>query len=88
MRKVLLLPTLLTLASACSQLDQHSDAWRRVAIGDTREAVQQVMGAPQSQQSIELPLVQLEQLAWRSYSGRVYLVHFAMGHALTKVVVD
>ena len=69
-------------------MDPHRVAWLRVGIGDSREAVLQLMGPPRSQQSIELPLVQLDQMAWRSVTGRVYLMHFALGRAVTKVVVD
>ena len=88
MKKRLLLLTLLCAASACSQMDTHRDAWLRVGIGDSRETVLQQMGPPRSQQSIELPLLQLDQMAWRSVTGRVYLMHFALGRAVTKVVVD
>ena len=88
MKKRLLLLTLLSAAGACSQMDSHRAAWQRVGIGDSREAVLQQMGSPHSQQSIELPLLQLDQMAWRSVTGRVYLMHFALGRAVTKVVVD
>ena len=88
MKKLLLPFGLVCAVGGCALLDQYSDAWRRVGIGDSRDQVVQVMGQPGTQRSIELPLIQLEQMTWRSLGGKVYLMHFAFGRAVTKVVVD
>jgi hypothetical protein len=75
-------------AAGCSQLDPHAGAWRRVALGDTRTSVEQAMGPPSAIHTLELPMLQLEQLTWKAVGGRTYLVHFALGHAAAKVVLD
>lgn len=59
-----LLP-LLVLA-ACNALDPYVNNFDRVEVGDTRNEVIAVLGEPASTNRIEVPLIRLESLAWKS----------------------
>lgn len=87
-RVALFLAALLTL-SGCGGLDGYADAFARVEIGDTTDRAIEILGEPSTRQRVEIPLVTLEDLAWRSrLSGRVYMVHTVLGRVVTKSVIE
>ena len=76
------------LLAGCNPLDPYAAHWRLFAVGDSRVTVESAMGTPSSVYAIEVPLVSVQQSAWRALSGRVYLVHFAMDRVLAKTVIE
>ncbi len=87
---LLLAVVVLASLAGCNLLDPYSDKFVQVAIGDSRARLVSVMGSPPaSVSSVELPLVQVEQLAWRSRTNaRVYLSHVFMGRVVSKIVIE
>ncbi len=78
--------------TACNQtveLDKYAKPFQlQVSIGDHRSQVILAMGQPDSVQSLEVPLVKMETMTWKSYAGgHVYIVHVAMGRVVAKTVI-
>jgi hypothetical protein len=80
----------LMLAAACHQLDPYAAKFPQVGLGDNRARVIDVMGqSPDTVNSVEVPLLMAEQLAWRAPSTRrVYLVLMVMDRTAAKFAVD
>lgn len=74
--------------TACNPMDPYGGRWADLKVGDSRAVAHQILGAPSSVQAIEIPLMKLEQAAWRTATGRVYLVHFALDHVVVKTIID
>lgn len=88
MRKMLIAAMLVAL-SACNGLDPYADKFQnQLSIGDSRNRAVEVMGPPSTVNSLEVPLLQLEQLAWKSASGHVYVVHAVAGRVVSKSVIQ
>ena len=83
MKNKILLPVFFVVAG-CHKLDPYADKFHNIAIGAERRQAVEVMGPPHSVNSIEVPLVRVEQLAWKAVSGRVYIVHTAMDRVVSK----
>jgi hypothetical protein len=79
---------LAALAGCNNLLDPYAAAWGQLSVGDSRGNAQRLMGDPNSVQAVEIPLVKLEQASWRTPSGRVYLIHFALDRVVAKSVID
>lgn len=76
------------LLSACSRLDTYSSKFDAIAIGDSSSRAVQVMGNPDDEKSIEIPLIEAKQLIWKSIpSNKVYIVHIVMGKVVSKTKV-
>lgn len=85
----LLLAATILLVTACAGRDPYATKYAQVALGDNRTRVIDVMGQPDSIDSVEVPWLKAEQLAWRApYKGRVYLVLMVMDRATAKLSVD
>lgn len=80
----------LMLAAACDQLDPYKAKFPQVGLGDNRARVIDVMGqSPDTVNSVEVPLLKVEQLAWRAPgTRRVYLVLMVMDRSAAKFTVD
>lgn len=78
------------LAVACGQLDPYTAKFPQVGLGDNRARVIDVMGrSPDTVNSVEVPLLKAEQLAWRAPgTGRVYLVLMVMDRTAAKFTVN
>lgn len=77
------------LVTACSQFDPHADTFQQIGLGDSRARVVAVMGRPESVNSVEIPLIKAEQMAWRApMKGRVYIILIVMDHVAAKCAVD
>lgn len=84
-----LLAAIILLVTACAGYDPYATKYPQVALGDSRTRVIDVMGQPDSINSVEVPLLKAEQLAWRAPNrGRVYIVLIVMDHATAKFAVD
>lgn len=84
-----LLAATILLVTACVGHDPYATKYPQVALGDNRTRVIDVMGQPDSINSVEVPLLKAEQLAWRAPNkGRVYLVLMVMDRATAKLAVD
>lgn len=88
LQRVVVAVTLL-LVTACSQIDPFADKFQQVGLGDSRSRVVAVMGRPESVNSVEIPLIKAEQMAWRApMKGRVYIILIVMDHVAAKGAVD
>ena len=75
--------------SVCNGLDPYADKFQnQLAIGDSRNRAVELMGPPSTVKSLEVPLLQLEQLAWKAANCRVYLIHTAAGRVVSKTIVQ
>lgn len=75
--------------SGCGWLDPYPSKFDQIAIGEARTKAVEVLGEPASVNSIEVPLVKIEQLAWRApFGSRVYIVHTALGYVVSKSVIQ
>lgn len=84
--KKLVAATIFTV-TACNSLDPYVEQWPLVKIADTRSQAIAVMGSPSSVNSIEIPLVQVEQLSWKSPANqRVYIITIVMDRVAAKSV--
>lgn len=89
MVKRTLIAAMVVALSACNGLDPYADKFQnQLAIGDSRNRAVEVMGPPSTVNSLEVPLLQLEQLAWKSANGRVYVIHTAAGRVVSKSVIQ
>ena len=86
MNKFLLVVMLL---AACAGGDPYADKFQnQLSIGDSRSRAVEVMGPPSTVNSLEVPLIHVEQLSWKSVNGRVYIVDVAAGHVVSKSIVQ
>ena len=73
---------------SCSAADPYREKFLGVSIGQKRLDVIRVMGEPTSQSAIEVPLIEVEMLAWHApFAGATYTVHFVLQHAVSKSVI-
>ena len=73
----------------CDRLDPYASKFEQIEIGAERAEVVDRLGPPSSVNSIEIPMMKIEQLAWRAPLGsRVYLVHTALGYVVSKSIVQ
>ena len=73
----------------CTTTDPYDKAFAQLRIGATRQEVTQAMRDPPNQRSrLDLPLVDAEQLVWKSSGGRHYVAVFALDHLVSKSVFD
>ncbi len=88
-KKTLAAATILAV-TACNSLDPYAEKWPLIAIADTRSRAIEVMGAaPSTVNGIEIPLVRVEQLAWKSPANqRVYIITTVMDRVAAKTVVQ
>ena len=70
----------------CDALDPYADKWENVNIGDVRQNVVALMGAPTTLNAVSLPLISGEQADWQIIGGRRYTVYFVMDHVVMKSV--
>jgi hypothetical protein len=83
------LSILITAAlSACQMMDQHAQSWSQLRVGDSRQQAVLLLGEPSKVTALEVPLVSIEQCAWKAIGGRTYIAHFAMNHLVAKSVID
>lgn len=88
MKNLMALAVVMAL-TGCKYFDTYEEKFGRVEIGDSRARVVEVMGAPDTANSIEVPLVTAEQLTWKSRaSARVYTVRLVWGLVATKSVTQ
>ncbi|MBO3706115.1 MAG: hypothetical protein J5X21_06865 [Candidatus Accumulibacter sp.] len=77
------------LVTACIGHDPYITKFPQIALGDNRVRVIDLMGQPDSVNSVEVPLLRAEQLAWRAHGkGRIYLVLIVMDRTAAKFSVD
>jgi len=77
------------LLAACGGSDPYAEKFAsHLAIGDSRSHAVEVMGLPSTVSSIEVPLLRLEQIAWKTTNGRVYVIHIAMDRVISKSVIQ
>ena len=75
--------------TACNSLDPYVEAWPLIAIADTRSRAIEIMGEPSSVNGLEIPLVRVEQLAWKSPANqRVYMITIILDRVAAKTVVQ
>lgn len=87
LRRMAIAATLL-ITAACTQLDPYAEQFPRVAIGDSRVSIIGLLGEPTSVNSIEVPFIKIEQLAWRPVgSRRVYFAYIFLGRVITKWII-
>lgn len=80
---------LFMVVAACDRFDTYSEKFQTIAIGDSRSSAVQVLGEPLSTSKVEAPLINVEQLAWRSHmSNKVYIVHTVMDRIVTKSIIE
>jgi hypothetical protein len=85
----LLLSVLLTACGAVNNnLDPYKEKFEKISMGDGKELVLSVMGAPNDTSSVELPLVpNVEKLAWNTPVGnRTYRIVFIANKVTGKFV--
>jgi hypothetical protein len=70
--------------AGCGVVDPYADDFKRIELGDTRGRAIELMGKPRSVASVELPMLTLETLTWKTPTGRVYLIFTARDHVLAK----
>lgn len=88
MKKTLIAAAVVAL-SACNGLDPYADKFHnQLAIGDSRSHAVEVLGPPSTVNSVEVPLLHLEQLAWKSANGRVYVVHTVADRVVSKSIIQ
>jgi hypothetical protein len=74
---------------ACGALDPYVDKFERVSVGDPRARVISSMGAPTASSSLQVPMVSLEGMTWRSpMSNKLYLVLIAMDRVVAKTAIQ
>lgn len=77
------------LVTACIGHDPYITKFPQIALGDNHLHVIDLMGQPDSVNSVEVPLLKAEQLAWRApVKGRTYLVLMVMDRTAAKFSVD
>jgi len=80
---------ILLLVVACTFPDPYFDSFAQVAIGDSRTKAIDLLGTPTSVNSIEMPLLRLEHLMWRSkLNDRVYVLFVAMDRVAGKTILQ
>lgn len=88
MQDVLAVATLL-LVTACSQIDPLAEKFQQLSLGDSHTRVLELMGPPTAINSVEIPWVKAEHLAWRTTRlGHVYMVFTIMNHVAAKAIID
>ena len=73
-------------SAGCDALDPYADKWQNVNIGDVRQVVVALMGAPTTLNAVSLPLISGEQADWQVIGSRRYTVYFVMDHVVMKSV--
>jgi hypothetical protein len=74
--------------SGCQGVDPYAKPWQLVELGQSHDSVLGVMGTPSSSNVMELPLIKVEQTAWKTITGRVYLASFVLDRAVAKVIIE
>lgn len=68
-------------------IDVYEKPFVAIAIGDSRDRLIEMMGPPDSMNSLGIPLVQLEELSWRSPAhSRTYKVKIVNNRVAVKQV--
>jgi hypothetical protein len=63
------------LLSACTPSDPYFDKFTQIAVGDPRQLALDLLGPPTSANSVELAMLRLEELMWRSpVNDRLYVL--------------
>jgi hypothetical protein len=75
------------LLSACSRFDSYADKFGQVEIGDSQQRLVSLMGTPSTTSSIEIPLLQMQQLSWKS-AGRQYVIHVVAQRVVSKIILQ
>ncbi len=94
MRSPLLIGCVLALAATgCNDLPAKLDLYEKpfaaIAIGDSRGRLIEMMGSPNAINSLAIPMVQLEELIWRSPANlRLYSVFIVQDRVAMKRVVQ
>ncbi|HRD48450.1 MAG: hypothetical protein JNK95_12625 [Candidatus Competibacter sp.] len=85
--------TLVLAATGCNDLPAKLDLYEKpfaaIAIGDNRDRLIKMMGLPSSINSLAIPMVQLEELIWKSPANlRIYSVFIAQDRVAMKRVIQ
>lgn len=74
---------------ACNSMDSIADRFDKVSIGDSRSSVIAALGSPSSANTLEVPMVRLDSMAWKSQAnGKVYLVLVALDRVVAKTAIQ
>ncbi|MBP9759537.1 hypothetical protein KBD45_07635 [Candidatus Dojkabacteria bacterium] len=88
MKKLLVITLLIFFMSGCTYLDRYRTSFSAISVGDTDGKVLELMGTPDDEKSIEIPMVQAKQMIWKSVLGnKVYIVHCVMGRVIGKTKI-
>lgn len=88
LRRSLVVGMVASSLAACDAFDQYAVGFARVAIGDSRSHVEAILGRPNYIGTIEVPMVRIDSLAWKSYaSGHTYLVFIVVDRVVAKSAV-
>lgn len=80
---------IVVMLGACSTFDTLASKFEKVAVGDSRASVVQTMGTPEHSNTLEVPMVRLDTMAWKSaLSGKVYLVLIALDRVVAKTAIQ
>ena len=74
---------------ACNALDPYADKFEHVSVGDTRASVLSTMGTPSNANSLQLPMISVDSLAWRApTNNKLYLILIAMDRVVAKSAIQ
>lgn len=77
------------LLAGCVNAERYERQFAEIGVGNSRTRVVSLMGEPTYANGVELPLVAVEQLAWRSPPrGRTYVVLLAQDRVVLKARFD
>ncbi|HRX60164.1 MAG TPA: hypothetical protein P5260_02965 [Candidatus Competibacter sp.] len=93
MRSSLLIGCLALTAAGCNDLSTKLDLYEKpfatIAIGDSRGRLIEMMGLPNFINSLSIPMVQLEELVWKSpVSLRLYSIFVIQDRVAMKRVIQ
>ena len=79
---------LIFITSGCTYIDTYKTSFNAISVGDTDGKVLELMGMPDDEKSIEIPMVEAKQMVWKSVLGnKVYIVHVIMGRVVSKTKI-
>ena len=79
--------TLVLSLMACHLPDSLEEPFVSVRIGATRDELMATMKqAPTTRSRIDLPLVDAEQIAWKSLTGRQYVATLVVDRVISKTI--
>jgi hypothetical protein len=88
-RRKAILASIALPISACHQLDTIAGKWNDIVVGTSKSSAITSLGNPTSIYSIELPILRLDHMAWKSLSnGRIYIAICFLDRVVSKATIS